>query len=151
MVQELLDQRAIEQVFVRYFDRVDAKDHEGAAALFAEDCEFDIMTGQVVLGRERYARLLRAVLAQYGATSHAVSNFLIRVDGDVAHSVAYVHAVHRMVEDGRIWQLWARIEDDLERRDEGWVVTRHTLHGVDSEPAWDAIPNKWYGGHPAIS
>lgn len=147
-VQELLDQRAIEQVFVTYFDRVDAKDPAGAAAVFAEDAEFEIMTGQPVVGSAKYARLLRAVLDQYERTTHQVTNFRITVEGDRARSVAYVDAVHRMKKDGRIWELWARIVDELERRDGVWVVTEHTLYGVDSEPAWDQIPVEWYQGHP---
>lgn len=140
--------REVEQVFVTYFDRVDAKDPEGAAAVFAEDARIDIMTGRVVEGRDAYARTLAAVLGQYGRTSHHVSNFQVTVDGDRAQLMAHVDAVHRMKSDGRIWQLWARIVDVLERRDGEWTVVEHTLHGVDSEPPWDAIPDDWYPGHP---
>lgn len=147
-MSELQDIREVEQVFVTYFDRVDAKDPEGAAALFAEDARIEVMTGRTVIGRDAYARTLRAVLDQYIRTSHHVSNFKVTVDGDRAELVAYVDAVHRMVEDGRIWQLWARIVDVLERRDDGWVVTEHTLYGVDSEPPWDKLPQEWYRGHP---
>lgn len=147
-LQQLVDVRAVEQVFVTYFDRVDAKDSEGAAALFAEDARIEIMTGRQIAGRAAFARTLRAVLDQYVRTSHHLSNVRVTVDGDRAELVAYVDAVHRMVEDGRIWQLWARIVDVLERRDEGWVVTEHTLYGVDSEPLWDQIAPDVYRGHP---
>lgn len=147
-MNEMADIRAVELVFVTYFDRVDAKDPEGAAALFATDAQIDIMTGRPVEGQAAYARLLAAVLDQYRRTTHVVTNFQVSVAGDRAELTAYVDAVHRMVEDDRIWQLWARIEDVLERRDGRWVIVEHTLHGVDSEPAWDAIPPEWYRGHP---
>ena len=145
---DLVAIREVEQVFVTYFDRVDAKDPEGAAAVFADDARIDIMTGRPIEGRAAYARTLAAVLAQYGRTTHQVSNFQVTVDGDTAHLMAYVEAVHRMREDNRLWTLWARIVDVLERRDGRWVVTEHTLHGVDSDPPWDAIPDSWYPGHP---
>ncbi|WP_370324159.1 nuclear transport factor 2 family protein [Euzebya sp.] len=146
--EQLAAIRDVEQVFVTYFDRVDAKDPEGAAALFAEDARIEIMTGRQITGRDAYARTLAAVLGQYARTSHHLSNVKVTVEGDTARLVAYVDAVHRMREDGRIWELWARIVDVLERRDGEWVVVEHTLHGVDSEPPWDAIPEEWYRGHP---
>lgn len=147
---DLVAIREVEQVFVTYFDRVDAKDPEGAASVFADDARIDIMTGREVRGREAYARTLAAVLGQYGPTSHQVSNFRVAVDGDRAELMAHVQATHRMRDDGRIWTLWARIVDVLERRDGRWVVLEHTLHGVDSEPRWDAIPDEWYPGHPDL-
>ncbi len=147
-MSQLEDIRAVEQVFVTYFDRVDAKDPEGAAALFAEDAHIEIMTGRTIAGRDAFARTLAAVLHQYVRTSHHLSNIAVEVRGDRAELVAYVDAVHRMVEDGRIWQLWARIVDVLERREGRWVITEHTLYGVDSEPPWDMVPEEWYRGHP---
>ena len=36
-IRELLEARAIEQLMIRYIDRVDANDPVGAAACFAED------------------------------------------------------------------------------------------------------------------
>lgn len=138
----------VEQVLVTYFDRVDASDPDGAAALFAADARIEIMTGRLIDGRDAYAHTLGAVLAQYTRTSHHVSNFLVRVDGDRAELMAHVHAVHRMRDDGRLWQLWARVVDVLERRDDGWTIVEHTLYGVDAEPSWDKIPDDWYRGHP---
>lgn len=140
--------REVEQVFVTYFDRVDANDPDGAAALFADDAQIEIMTGRTVVGRKAYVRTLRAVLTQYARTSHQVTNFMVNVDGDTADLVAYVTAVHRMKADGRLWTLWARIVDVLERREDAWVITEHTLYGVDSEPPWEEIRDEWYRGHP---
>ncbi len=154
----LLDARAVEQVVVAYFDRVDAADPEGAAALFAPDATVEIMTGKVLVGRERFAHALGRVLAQYERTSHHASNIAVEVTGDEARVVAYVYAFHRMRDTGRPWHLWARIVDRLARtaqRDggtadplRGWEITEHVLHGVDSDPRWDAIEDSWYRGHP---
>lgn len=146
----LEDRWRIEQIWVRYFDRVDANDPVGAVADFADDAEVEIMTGKVYPGREAYARGLGRVLSQYQLTSHHASNFTIEFTGpDTAHMTAYVYAYHRLKETGEPWHLYGRIIDDLERRDDGsWLVRRHTLYGVDSTPRWTKIADDWYRGHP---
>ena len=147
-VRQLLDERDIQQVWVRYFDRVDADDATGAVADFDDACRVEIMTGRVYEGREAYARALDRVLAQYAATSHHVSNFAITVQGDTAEMSAYVHAWHRLRETGESWDLYARIVDRLVRRKGRWLVVDHVLHGVDSEPRWERVDADWYRGHP---
>lgn len=147
-VRQLLDERDIQQVWVRYFDRVDADDAAGAITDFADDCRVEIMTGRVYEGRDAYARALDRVLAQYAATSHHVSNFTIAVTGDTAEMTAYVHAWHRLQETGEPWDLYARIVDRLVRRKGRWLVVDHVLHGVDSHPRWGRIDDDWYRGHP---
>lgn len=144
----LLDARAIERVFVDYFDRVDAADAEGAAGLFAEDATFEIMTGKTYQGRDAYARVLGRVLAQYERTSHHMSNHRSEIDGEVASAVTYVYAYHRLRETGRPWHLWARIVNKLAKRDGRWEVTEHVLHGVDHDPPWPAVHDEWFRGHP---
>ena len=140
-LQELLDAREIEQVFVRYFDRVDANDPEGASMCFAEDVEFEIMIGKRKHGRERFARSLGRVLDQYERTSHHLSNVSTQIDGDHAEGLAYVYAYHRMRNTGEPWHLIARMKDKFERIDGRWQITEHVLWGLD------AVPNR--PGHPA--
>jgi ketosteroid isomerase-like protein len=148
-VKQLLDYWEIQQLWVRYFDRVDADDAENAVADFSPNARVEIMTGKVYDGRDAYARALDRVLAQYAVTSHHVSNFEIHVERNTAHMTAYVYAYHRLRETGEPWHLWARIVDRLERRNgTGWVVVEHTLHGVDSHPRWEKIDDEWYRGHP---
>jgi uncharacterized protein (TIGR02246 family) len=147
-LQELLDAREIEQVFVRYFDRVDANDPEGASHCFAENVEFEIMTGKRKQGRERYARSLGRVLDQYERTSHHLSNVSSQIDGDHADVLAYVYAYHRMHNTGEPWHLWARMKDKFERIDGRWQITEHVLLGLDAVPNRPDIPRDWYPGHP---
>lgn len=145
----LVDARAIEKIFVRYFDRVDADDAAGAVADFAPDVRVEIMTGTVYESRDAYARVLDRVLAQYEVTSHHLSNVMVeRLDDDSATMTAWVYAYHRLRETGEPWHLFARIVDHLELREEGWTVVEHVLHGVDSTPRWERIDEGWYRGHP---
>jgi ketosteroid isomerase-like protein len=148
-VKQLLDNWDIEQLWVRYFDRVDADDAEGAVRDFAPNVRVEIMTGKVYEGRDAYARALDRVLGQYAITSHHATNFVIEhLDRNTARMSAYVYAYHRLRETGEPWHLWARIVDRLERRDQRWVVVEHVLYGVDSHPRWEKIQDQWYLGHP---
>jgi uncharacterized protein (TIGR02246 family) len=144
----LADRHDIEQLFVRYFDRVDANDPEGASLEFSEDVEFEIMIGKRKQGRERFARSLGRVLELYERTSHHVSNVRTEVDGDDAHGLAYVYAYHRMKDTGEPWHLWARMQDRYRRIDGRWLITEHVLIGLDAEPMRPDIPREWYAGHP---
>jgi uncharacterized protein (TIGR02246 family) len=147
-LRELLDAREIEQVFVRYFDRVDANDPEGASMCFAPDVEFEIMTGKRKSGRERFARSLGRVLDLYERTSHHVGNISAKIDGDSADVLAYVYAYHRMRNTGEPWHLWARMHDQFGRIDGQWMITEHVLLGLDAVPNRPDIPREWYPGHP---
>jgi uncharacterized protein (TIGR02246 family) len=144
----LADRYAIEQLFVRYFDAVDANDPQRAAMEFAVDAEVEIMTGKRLVGRERYARALGRVLDQYERTSHHLSNVRTDVDGDSARGLAYVYAYHRMRNTGEPWHLWARMQDRFARIDGRWQITEHILLGVDAVPMRHDIPREWYAGHP---
>ena len=147
-LQELLDARAIEQVFNRYFDRVDANDPEGASQSFSEDVTFEIMIGKRKQGRERFARSLGRVLDRYERTSHHVGNISVDLHGDTADVVAYVYAYHRLRSTGEPWHLWARMVDKFARIDGRWQITEHLLVGLDAVPDRPEIPRDWYPGHP---
>lgn len=147
-LQRLLDLHAIEQVFVTYFDRIDANDPNGASMCFAEDVEFEIMIGKTKTGRERFARSVGRVLDQYERTSHHVGNVRTTLHGDTADVTAYVYAYHRMRNTGEPWHLWARMIDKMARIEGRWQITEHLLRGLDAVPNRPDIPRAWYPGHP---
>jgi uncharacterized protein (TIGR02246 family) len=147
-LQELLDIREIEQVFVTYFDRIDANDPDGASQCFAEDVTFEIMIGKTKQGRERFARSVGRVLDAYDRTSHHVGNIRIDLHGDTADVVAYVYAYHRLKVNDEPWHLWARMVDKFGRIDGRWQITEHMLVGLDATPDRPEIPREWYPGHP---
>ena len=138
----------MEQVFVRYFDRVDANDPEAASLCFAEDVTAEIMTGKVYQGRDWFRRALGRTLAQYERTSHHITNMRVDVEGDTATAVLYVYAFHRMADSGEPWHLWARVVDRMARTPEGWLITDHRLVGIDGVPDREAVPRDFYQGHP---
>ncbi len=117
-VKMLVDERSIEQLMVRYIDRVDANDPVGAAACFTPD-GVGIYWGEYQ-GRDAIALRLAGILDAFTATSHHLSNVAIRLDGDTATATAYVYAFHRRVEDHSALHVWGRWVDRLARTAEGW-------------------------------
>jgi 3-phenylpropionate/cinnamic acid dioxygenase small subunit len=144
--QELLDFRAIEQLMVRYADRIDANDPEGAAACFAED-GIGKYWGEC-RGRKEIAARLGKILDLFSATSHHLSNVSIHLDGDRATAMSYVYAFHRMADTGDPLHYWGRWVDRLVRVDEGWRFAEREVVGIGSIEPNDAGRDRAQPGHP---
>jgi 3-phenylpropionate/cinnamic acid dioxygenase small subunit len=144
--QELLDFRAIEQLMVRYADRIDANDPEGAAACFAED-GIGKYWGEC-RGRKEIAARLSKILDLFSATSHHLSNVSIHLDGDRATAMSYVYAFHRMADTGDPLHYWGRWVDRLVRVDEGWRFAEREVVGIGSIEPNDAARDRAQPGHP---
>ncbi len=145
-IQELLDLKDIEQLMVRYADRIDANDPEGAAACFAED-GIGNYWGKFQ-GRKEIARRLSKILDRFSATSHHLSNVSIRLDGDRATAMSYVYAFHRMADTNDPVHYWGRWVDRLVRLDEGWRFAEREVVGVGSIEPDDAGRDLEHPGHP---
>jgi uncharacterized protein (TIGR02246 family) len=146
-LQELVDRRAIEDLMIDYFDRIDALDPFGAAALFTDDSTADLMTGKIYQGPAQIGRALARILLQYQHTSHHISNHRSRIDGDEASATTYVYAFHRFPDES-IWHLWARNTDRFARVDGRWLLSERILVPIDADPQWDAIDASWFRSHP---
>ena len=145
-IQELLDLRAIEQLMVRYADRIDANDPEGAAACFAEE-GVGKYWGEF-RGRKEIAARLARILDTFAATSHHLSNVNIRLDGDQATAMSYVYAFHRMADTNDPMHYWGRWVDRLERTKEGWRFAEREVVGIGSIEPDDAGRDRKQPGHP---
>jgi uncharacterized protein (TIGR02246 family) len=147
----LLEERAIHRLMVRYLDRIDARDVDAAAALFTADGVADYLTGRTYEGRERIARVLERILAQFERTSHHLTNHVAEIDlaRSEATAVTYVYAYHRMAATGRGWHFWGRHVDRLRNVDGAWLLSERRLVGVDSEPVREDVPRELFLGHIA--
>lgn len=143
-VQELLDLRAIEQLMVRYADRIDANDPEGAAACFTED-GIGKYWGECRSRKEIAGRLSR-ILDRFAATSHHLSNVRIQLDGDRATAMSYVYAFHRMAGTNEPMHYWGRWVDRLVRTEEGWLFAGREVVGIGSIEPNDAGRNRTHPG-----
>jgi len=145
-IQELLDLRAIEQLMVRYADRIDANDPEGAAACFTED-GVGKYWGEY-RGRKEIAERLGYILKLFSTTSHHLSNVSIQLDGDQATAMSYVYAFHRMAGTNDPMHYWGRWVDRLVRLDEGWRFAEREVVGIGSIEPDDAGRDREQPGHP---
>jgi uncharacterized protein (TIGR02246 family) len=145
-IQELVDLRAIEQLMVRYADRIDANDPEGAAACFAED-GIGNYWGKFQ-GRKAIAARLSKILDAFAATSHHLSNVNIELDGDRATSMAYVYAFHRLADTNDPMHYWGRWVDRLVRLEEGWRFAEREVVGIGSIEPDGTGRTREQPGHP---
>jgi uncharacterized protein (TIGR02246 family) len=143
-VQVLLDKQAIYELMVRYTDRIDANDPEGAASCFAPDGIG--MYGPECKGRKAISDLLGDILLKYQATSHYLSNVSIKVDGDRATAMSYIQTFHRVKETRETMFTYGRWLDDLVRLDGEWLFARREVRRVGSINY--ALGDFVHPGHP---
>ena len=145
-IQEMLDYHAISKLMVRYAERIDANDPEGAAACFAPD-GIGHYWGKFV-GREAIAQRLTGILDAFTATSHHLSNIKLTLNGDTAEGLSYVYAFHRYAGSHDPMHYWGRWKDRLVRIDGQWLFAEREVVGVgqylkDDPPSTNPLP-----GHP---
>jgi len=146
-IRELADKKAIYELMAHYADRIDANDPDGAAACFAEDGIG--VYWQDYVGPKAIAERLTGILAHFHATSHHLSNLLIRLDGDTATAQSYVYAFHR-VKAGmdKPMHVWGRWVDRLKKVDDEWKFAHREVVSVGSIGSV-RVPNDLdHPGHP---
>ena len=134
-VKRLLDQRAIEQVLVRYCIALDRMDLPVLAGLFTADCEVDYGSDPRLKakGSADLARSLERMW-RWTRTSHHLSNVVIAFeDDDTAVATSYVHAWHERA-DGSTASILGQYHDRLARRSGAWLIAerRMVMNGCDA-------------------
>ena len=145
-IRELVEARAIEQLMIRYIDRIDANDPVGAAACFTDD-GVGVYWGDYV-GRAAIAERLAGILDGFVHTSHHLTNVAPVIDGDRATSQAYVYAFHRTAGANDFLHYWGRWVDELRKVDGQWLFARREVVGIGSYVADDAQRGRPFPGHP---
>jgi hypothetical protein len=143
---ELIEARAIEQLMIRYIDRIDANDPLGAAACFTED-GVGVYWGEY-RGRTAIADRLAGILDAFAHTSHHLSNVAPVISGDRATAQAYVYAFHRRSGTNDFLHYWGRWVDELTKVDGQWLFARREVVGIGSYTAADGEKDRVFPGHP---
>jgi len=125
-VQALLDRQAVADVVLRYCRGIDRLDLELVRACYHPDATDDHGSSHVRT-RDEYVEWVAGVLERFTGTMHVVSNQLIEIDGDHAHSETYGVAYHwgEPIDDARRnFTTGFRYVDRFERRDGEWRIAR---------------------------
>jgi hypothetical protein len=146
-LQLLIDKQEIHETLMRYCHGVDRGDLELILSAFHADAS-DNHTGADEHAIDRFTRTVEQ--GRTMITSHNLSNVLIQVDGDVAHSQAYFVAWHRFDHEGAKvdWLLSGRYLDRHERRRGQWRIAHRTVV-YDCERFDEVGPKPM--GHPTAS
>jgi 3-phenylpropionate/cinnamic acid dioxygenase small subunit len=136
-MQDLIDERDIVAVGLRYARSIDRRDREGFLSCFAPDAEYGL-DGNNVRGHERIGHTITRVERQFSATQHVTTNFEVTLDGDRATMRSCYFATH-------VWReafadphlvMGGVYDDVLARTPEGWrIAVRH-------------LTNSWITGDP---
>ena len=145
-LKDLLDIHAIEQLMIRYAERIDANDPEGAAACFTKDGIGNYWG--IYKGRQEIAKRLGYILTLFTSTSHHLTNTSIKLNGDSATAMSYVYAFHTMADSGEPMHYWGRWVDRLQRTEEGWRFAQREVVGVGSIEPEGGHRDRVQPGHP---
>jgi 3-phenylpropionate/cinnamic acid dioxygenase small subunit len=116
----IVDRLAVSDVLVRYATALDSRDWELLASCFTDGARLDYDTSGV-FGRDDFLEHCRIGLARMKATQHCVTNHVISLDGDHAHSTSYVIAQH-VRENDVTFTLGGTYHDDLVRSGDDWQI-----------------------------
>jgi hypothetical protein len=124
----LADRLAVADVVVHYFELVDTKRWEQMHEVFTEDTTARWTADSVMEGR---VSVVGAMQHMSGSdeivTYHHVGSMTPLVDGDTAHVVAHVRAMHSGVgpRAGKFYESLATQPTRLVRTEDGWRIAHH--------------------------
>ena len=132
VLSELLDERAISKLLVRFSAAIDTKDFDTYASLFADDGTLTTPWGGHS-GRPGLAEFVSNDLGQFTALHHVSAGHLITVSGDTAVARATLLATHVTDDDpSSFWSVGGHYEFSFTRVDsDEWLI-----QGVTLVPAW---------------
>jgi hypothetical protein len=159
-LQVLLDKQALHELVLSYCRACDRRDYTLLRSLYHDDAIDD--HGAMFRGpAAAYLEWLPAVLANFEATVHSISNALFVVRGDHAQGELYTTAYHRtFAPQARDIVIGGRYLDRYERRAGVWKFLHRSLaldwcrvdrvdHSVYAEFAAGAPPGRTDGQDPS--
>ena len=140
-IQQLLDERAIIDVCVRYATAIDDSDWERLRSCFLPDAVGIYHADRPLTGYAAIEEAVRTAVTPLSRTQHLVTNFTVVLDGDRATSRCYLHAQHVRagLPGGETFVIAGRYSDRFVRTDDGWRIRERRLD------RW------WTAGNPAVT
>jgi len=128
------DKQAIQEAITSLFVGTDTRNWQQVHEAFAAEVRLDYTSlagGEpATLTPEQITTGWKAVLPGFDHTHHALSNFLITVNGQEATATHYGNAEHYLegAEDGNLWTVVGSYEYRLVKSSGHWKVAQMTLH-----------------------
>lgn len=132
-IQEIADKLEIQELLARYSICVDTGDADGFAAIFTEDGIWEWRAvGLSFCGRRAIGEIARAVSTHVKGAQHAISNPLIRIEGNKAKSICQLTCFLSRPE--QIYSLMlGYYEDELVKVDDTWLISRRSVRVENPE------------------
>ena len=124
-----MDKLAIQEVAVRYTAAADQRRWEVWEEIFTDPIELLLSpkSGETrEISRAKWIAHEKKVVESYPATQHAMSNFLIDVEGDKAICQVYVQARH-FVTDTESHTVFGYYTFHMIRRGSGWNINKYSI------------------------
>lgn len=122
-----------------YATAVDTQQWELLDRVFTEDVVTDFGGPAVFEGLAMLKQAFAAIHAPFARTLHMTTNHQVRVSGDRASCLSYVHGRFiRNVEGGDLFESIGWYDDSLVRTQGGWRIRHRACRSV------------WAGGNPAV-
>lgn len=127
--ETMADRAAIQDVMLKYAAGVDERDLNLYRSCFADNVEIVNFGSQTYQGIDSWADYVWAALEKYQATQHMLGPSLITLDGGKASVRTDVQALHFLKEaESKTFILWATYKTEMQRLQDDWKITHHTLH-----------------------
>ena len=141
VVQQLLDEKSIVDVCVRYATAIDDRDWARLRSCFLPDAVGNYHADRRLDGAEAIVETIRTAVTPLTRTQHLVTNFIVDLQGDEATSSCYLHAQHvrEGVPDGDKYVIAGRYVDRFARTEDGWRIRERRLD------RW------WTDGNPTVT
>jgi ketosteroid isomerase-like protein len=127
-IQVLVDQAAITEVMLRYFELVDSKAWDQLDEVLTEDTTARWTPDSIMEGRANVVGAMRHMSGSSEiVTYHHVAAMSPVVDGDSAEVVAHVRAMHHGAgpRAGKFYESLATQPTRLVRTTDGWRIKHH--------------------------
>lgn len=128
VLERLLDERRIEQLFYDYSYHLDMNHPKEMAELFVADCEVSYAPNFSATGIEGYKKTLDGIGTFFHNTSHHNTNITIDFVSDTEARVrSVVLAIHRYVKERPDGILYGQYFDIVVKVDGSWKFKRREL------------------------
>lgn len=123
-LETLIAEQQIRRKLGEFARILDHKNWAEIGTVFAEDLRFDYGSGTEESGLAALLQTMRRFLDHCGPTQHLIGSIIIDVDGECAHSQAYVQARHQRADNplGPIMDSSGDYHDIWRRGPDGWRI-----------------------------